>query len=88
VIRTEPARPPAGHGFGAIVTEHLLIDRGLIVAAIVVAALAVAAEVALQQVLLQGSARSCEAEGRGDRGDRQAGPARSPDHPGYRSAGC
>ena len=39
---------------GAIVTEHYLIDRGLIVVAIAVAALAVAAEVALQQVLLRG----------------------------------
>jgi hypothetical protein len=39
---------------GAIVTEHFLIDRGLIVAAIAVAALAVAAEVALQQALLGG----------------------------------
>ena len=39
---------------GAIVTEHFLIDRGLIVAAIAVAALAVAAEVALQQALLRG----------------------------------
>jgi hypothetical protein len=39
---------------GAIVTEHFLIDRGLIVVAIVVAAFATAAEVALQQVLLRG----------------------------------
>ncbi len=39
---------------GAIVTEHFLIDRGLIVAAVVVAALAVASEVALQEVLLRG----------------------------------
>ncbi len=39
---------------GAIVTEPLLIDRGLIVAAIAVAALAVAAEVVIQQVLLRG----------------------------------
>jgi len=39
---------------GAIVSEHFLIDRGLIVAAIAVAALAVAAEVALQQALLRG----------------------------------
>ena len=39
---------------GAIVTEHFLIDRSLIVAAIAVAALAVAAEVALQQALLRG----------------------------------
>ena len=39
---------------GAIVTEHFLIDRGLIAAAILVAALAVAAEVALQEALLRG----------------------------------
>jgi hypothetical protein len=39
---------------GAIVTEHFLIDRGVIVAAIAVAALAVVAEVALQQALLRG----------------------------------
>jgi hypothetical protein len=39
---------------GAIVTEHFLIDRGLIVAAIAVAAVAVAVEVALQQALLRG----------------------------------
>jgi hypothetical protein len=39
---------------GGTVTVHLLIDRGLIVAAIAVAALAVAAEVALQLVLLRG----------------------------------
>ncbi len=39
---------------GGIATVHLLIDRGLIVAAIAVAALAVAAEVALQLVLLRG----------------------------------
>ena len=39
---------------GAFVTESLLIDRGLMVAAIIVAVLAVAAEVALQQVLLRG----------------------------------
>ena len=38
----------------AIVTEHFLIDRGLLVAAIVVAALAVVAEVALQQAALRG----------------------------------
>jgi hypothetical protein len=38
----------------AIVTEHFLIDRGLIAAAIAVAALAVAAEVAAQQALLRG----------------------------------
>jgi hypothetical protein len=39
---------------GGMMTEHFLIDRGLIAAAIAVAALAVAAEVALQQVLLRG----------------------------------
>jgi hypothetical protein len=39
---------------GAIVTEHFLIDGGLIVAAIVVAGLAVAAQVALQKALLRG----------------------------------
>jgi hypothetical protein len=39
---------------GAIVTEPLLIDRGLLVAAVVVAVLAVAAEAALQEVLLRG----------------------------------
>ncbi len=39
---------------GALVTEHFLIDRGLIVAAVVVAVLAVAAEVALQEALLRG----------------------------------
>ena len=55
--------PPAGRpvriavvvvSVAAIVTEHFLIDRGLIVAAIVVTALAVAAEVALQQTHLRG----------------------------------
>jgi hypothetical protein len=39
---------------GGTVTVHLLVDRGLIVAAVIVAALAVAAEVALQLVLLRG----------------------------------
>jgi hypothetical protein len=38
---------------GTIVTDHFLIDRGLIAAAIVVAVLAVAAEVALRPVLLR-----------------------------------
>jgi hypothetical protein len=38
----------------ATVTEHFLIDRGLLVAAIVVAVLAVAAEMALQQARLRG----------------------------------
>jgi hypothetical protein len=55
--------PPAGRpvriavvvvSIAAIVTEHFLIDRGLLAAAIVVAALAVAAEVALQQAALRG----------------------------------
>ena len=48
---------------GAIVTEHFLIDRGLIVAAIAVAALAVAAEVALQQALLRGIRQELRAGG-------------------------
>jgi hypothetical protein len=53
-----PGRP-ARYGalvvcLAAIMTEPLLIDRGLIAAAIAVAVLAVAAEVALQQVLLRG----------------------------------
>ena len=39
---------------GAMVTERLLIDRGLLAVAVVVAVLAVAAEVALQEVLLRG----------------------------------
>ena len=39
---------------GAIVTEPVLIDRGLLLAAVVVAVLAVAAEVALQEALLRG----------------------------------
>jgi hypothetical protein len=38
----------------AVVTEHFLIDRGLLAAAIVVAALAVVAEVACQQAALRG----------------------------------
>ena len=38
---------------GAVVAEHFLIDRGLIVAAIAVAAVAVAAEVVAQQALLR-----------------------------------
>jgi hypothetical protein len=38
----------------AIVTEHFLIERGLLAAAIVVAALAVVAEVACQQAALRG----------------------------------
>jgi hypothetical protein len=53
-----PGRP-ARYGalvvcLAAVMTEPLLIDRGLIAAAIAVAVLAVAAEVALQQVLLRG----------------------------------
>jgi hypothetical protein len=48
----------------ALVTEHLLIDRGLIVVAIVVAALAVAAEVVLQQAALRGIRQELRA-GRG-----------------------
>ena len=38
----------------ALMTEHFLIDRGLLLAAIVVAALAVVAEVAAQQAALRG----------------------------------
>jgi hypothetical protein len=38
----------------AIVTEHFLIDSGLLAVAVAVAAIAVAAEVALQQALLRG----------------------------------
>ena len=47
----------------AIVTEHFLIDRGLIVAAIVVAALAVVAEVALLQAALRGIRQELRAGG-------------------------
>lgn len=50
-------------GAAAIVTEFLLIDRGLIVAAIVVAALAVPAEVALQQAHLRGIRQDLRAGG-------------------------
>ena len=39
---------------GAILTEPLLINRGLLAVAVAVAVLAVAAEVALQEVLLRG----------------------------------
>jgi hypothetical protein len=55
--------PPAGRpvriaivvvSVAALVTENLLIDRDLIVAAIVVAAVAVVAEVAAQQAALRG----------------------------------
>ena len=38
----------------ALMTEHFLIDRGLLLAAIMVAALAVVAEVAAQQAALRG----------------------------------
>jgi len=48
---------------GAIVTEHFLIDRSLIVAAIAVAALAVAVEVALQQALLRGMRQELQGGG-------------------------
>jgi hypothetical protein len=48
---------------GAIVTEHYLIDRNLIVAAVAVAALAVAAQVALQQALLRGTRQELRAGG-------------------------
>ena len=55
--------PPAGRPariavfvvcLAALVTEHFLIDRGLLAAAIVVAALAVVAEMALLQAQLRG----------------------------------
>ena len=63
-----PDRPARYAAFvvclGATVTEHFLIDRGLIVAAIAIAALAVAAEVALQQALLRVTRRELRA-GRG-----------------------
>jgi len=39
---------------GAVVTEPLLIERGLLAVAVVVAVFAVAAEVVLQEVLLRG----------------------------------
>jgi hypothetical protein len=48
---------------GAIVTEHFLIDRGLIVAAIAVAALAVVAEVAATQAALRGIRQELRAGG-------------------------
>jgi hypothetical protein len=47
----------------AIMTEPLLIDRGLLVAAVVVAVLAVVAEVALQEVLLRGIRQELRAGG-------------------------
>jgi hypothetical protein len=46
-----------------IVTEHFLIDRGLLAAAIVVAALAVVAEVAAQQAALRGIRQELRAGG-------------------------
>jgi hypothetical protein len=64
--------PPAGRpvriaivvvSVGAIVTEHFLIDGGLIVAAIVVAALAVVAEVAATQAALRGIRQELRAGG-------------------------
>jgi hypothetical protein len=47
----------------AIMTEHFLIDRDLLVAATAVAALAVVAEVALQQAQLQGIRQDLRAGG-------------------------
>ena len=47
----------------AIVTEHFLIDRGLLAVAIVVAALAVVAEVAAQQAALRGIRQELRAGG-------------------------
>jgi hypothetical protein len=47
----------------ALVTEHFLIDRSLIVAAIVVAVLAVAAEVIAQQAELRGIRQDLRAGG-------------------------
>ena len=62
-----PGRPVRYAAFavalGAMVTEHFLIDRGLIAVAIAVAALAVAAEVALQQAILRGIRRELRAGG-------------------------
>src|SRR5580693_2244207 len=64
--------PPAGRPVriaivvvwrAAIVTEHFLIDRGLIVAAIAVAALAVVAEVAATQAALRGIRQELRAGG-------------------------
>jgi hypothetical protein len=49
---------------GATVTEHFVIERGLIVAAIVLAVLAVAAEVGLQQALLRVTRQDLRAGGR------------------------
>jgi hypothetical protein len=47
----------------AVVTEHFLIDRGLLAAAIVIAALAVVAEVACQQAALRGIRQELRAGG-------------------------
>jgi hypothetical protein len=47
----------------AIVTEHFLIDRGLLAGAIVVAALAVVAEVAAAQAVLRGIRQELRAGG-------------------------
>lgn len=47
----------------AVVSEHFLIDRGLLVAAVVVAALAVVAEVAAQCALLRGIRQELRAGG-------------------------
>jgi hypothetical protein len=47
----------------AILTEHSLIDRGLLVAAIAVAVLAVVAEVAAQQAFLRGIRRDLRGGG-------------------------
>jgi hypothetical protein len=62
-----PGRPAryavAVVSLGAVVTEHFLIDRGLLVAAIAVAALAVAAEVAAQQALLRAIRQDLRAGG-------------------------
>jgi hypothetical protein len=49
--------------FAASETEHLLVDRGLIVVAIVVAALAVAAEMALLQAALRVTRRELRGGG-------------------------
>jgi hypothetical protein len=48
---------------GALVTENLLIDRGLLVAAVIVAALAVVAEVACAQAVLRGIRQELRAGG-------------------------
>jgi hypothetical protein len=48
---------------GAIVTDPLLIDHGLLVAAVVVAVLAVVAEVALQEALLRGIRQELRGDG-------------------------